>query len=412
MSSSTNTAALPSYPGTILHMHSHPARKHLAGTDMAKAKLKEPVIHNEPVPTPKDMVTLKPVPKKDADKDTIKDIFKDLPTKEESFVYIPTGNTTLNRFSSLTTSTKRVSYSSVTKSELRQSNHQLFEMLQDVQTELATHRTLLADIQSRLSFLEHDAPTMVDELMTTPIVGGEKIAAPTRAPPPPPPRRPSSLIAPGLERQSWWQACQNFAENCDTPFSAQEFLGKDAQTPFDDFDFHFGGLATGEGVVQRPEEATLVLDIEEVPALSPSLSQRRGSDADAEEPAPGRQSCESMESENPSIFSEGAPRTSGLTFDDREELDNIIEQIVEFKKPATLPPLLLHPPPTSRASLLSVEEITALPDFAPVEPALSVETSRSSRKSMRKITSRWASLKGRGSQTSYYHNGAFSFSTR
>lgn len=396
MSSST-TAPLPSYPGTILPMLNHPARKHLTGTTLVKANLKEPVQGQENTPTPRDTVILKPVPKKST--------VKDVATKDE-IVYLATGTTTINRFSDVTMSTKRASYASTTKSELRQANHQLFEMLQSVQSELATQRAMMLDIQSRLSFLEQDAPTMVESCepgVLSPTE--EQIAAPSR-PPPPPPRRPSSLIAPGLERQSWWQACQNFAENCDTPFNAQEFLKTGGS--FDDFDFHFGGLTSG-GTVQP--ESYLVLDIDEVPALSPSSEHPPTEvvDIELEEPSLklGRQSIESVESMSPSVFSEAAPRTSGLTMDHCEEIDNIIEQIVEFKKPAALPPLLLHPPPSGKpGSIMSVEEITALPELQPIEPVIS--ESQRHRKGMRSITNKWASLKGRTSETSYYRNGIFS----
>lgn len=400
MSSST-TAPLPSYPGTILPIHDHPAWKHLSGTTMDKANLKEPVIQpKEPTAVPK-VTAAKTLITRTA-------VIKDVSTKAD-VVYLPAGNTTLNRFSDITTSTKRASYASTTKSELRQSNQQMFEMLESLQSELATHRAIMLDIQSRLSFLEHDAPTMVESCapeMLSPAV--EELKAPSR-PPPPPPRRASTLIAPGLERQSWWQACQNFAENCDTPFNAQEFL----KTPsrFEDFDFHFGGLAIGDGM----EPETLVeIDIEDVPALSPE-SENHDSEVgeiEVEEPfalslEPERQSSEDVESRSPSIFSEGAPRTSGLTMDHCEEIDNIVEQIVEFKKPTALPPLLLHPPPSGRtASILSVEEITALPNLPPVAE-VSADPQRH-RKGIRSISSKWASLKGKSAETSYYRNGIFS----
>ena len=439
MSSST-TAALPSYPGTLQSMHSHPARKHLAGTALTKAKLKEPVIHSEPMPTPRDMVVLKPVLRKRSfvndvhvskrqrsavnlrpvqkKKSFVHDVhvakrksFVNDVTPEEDFVYLTTGNnTTLNRFSDLTMSTKRASYNTTTKAELRESNHQLFEMLQDVQSELATHRTLLQDIQSRLSFLENDAPTMVGTCepdMLSPVE--EKIAAPTRAAPPPP-RRPSSLIPPGLERQSWWQACQNFAENCDTPFNAQEFLGK--SSALDDFEFHFGGLPTDGGA--RPE-STPILDLDELPALSPSSSHLPEiAELTLDDSPSPRISTSTISSASPSVFSlEPAPRTSNLTALDADEIDQIIEQIVEFKKPATLPPLLLHPPPTSRASMLSVDDgITALPDLPPVELVDSATERKRRALGMKSISSKWASLKGRGTETSYYRNGIFDFSTR
>jgi hypothetical protein len=281
---------------------------------MDKANLKEPVIRpKEPTTSSKEaaakavknLTTRAPVVNEVASKDV---------TSKDDVVYLPKGNTTLNRFSDITMSTKRASYASTTKSELRNSNQQMFEMLQSVQTELATHRTILADIQSRLSFLEHDAPTMVESCapeVLSPVV--DELKPPQRAPPPPPPKRASLVIPPGRESQSWWQMCQKFAENCDTPCDPQEFLGK-TPSGFDDFDFHFGGLPTTESV--RP--ATPVdLEIDNVPALSPTSERHSSGDAEVEveaeeSVAPERQSSESVESRSPSIFSEGQPRLSGL----------------------------------------------------------------------------------------------------
>jgi len=405
----SKTAPVPSYPGTILAIHNHPAWKHLAGTAMDKANLKEPVIRpKEPTTSSKEaaakavknLTTRAPVVDEVASKDV---------TSKDDVVYLPKGNTTLNRFSDITMSTKRASYASTTKSELRNSNQQMFEMLQSVQTELATHRTILADIQSRLSFLEHDAPTMVESCapeLLSPVV--DELKPPQRAPPPPPPKRASLVIPPGRESQSWWQMCQKFAENCDTPCDPQEFLGK---TPscFDDFDFHFGGLPTTDSV--RP--ATPVdLEIDNVPGLSPTSERHSSGDAEVEieageSVAPERLSSESVESRSPSIVSEGQPRLSGLTMEHCEEIDNIIEQVVEFKKPAALPPLLLHPPRSARTvSRPSVEEITALPDCAPVVEDFTAPQQH--RKGIRSISTKWASLKGRTNETSYYRNGIFS----
>jgi hypothetical protein len=362
---------------------------------MDKANLKEPNIQaKEP-----ELTTEYPTTKRT----TVTELNTKTPVPKEMIVYLPTGNTTLNRFSDITMSTKRASYASTTKSQLRQSNEQLFEMLQNMQAELATHRAIMLDIQSRLSFIEQDAPTMVEDNAPEVLSPAVNELKPPSRPPPPPPRRASSLIPPGRESQSWWQACQNFAENCDTPFNAQEFL----KTPshFEDFDFHFGGLPTDEEV--RPA-SPVEIDIEDCPALSPEEPTADFTTGPVIVlPESERQSSEVAESRSPSIFSEGAPRISGLTTDHCEEIDNIIEQVVEFKKPAALPPLLLHPPPSGRtASILSVEEITALPDL-PLCIEVSSESQRH-RKGIRSISSKWASLKGRSTETSYYRNGIFS----
>lgn len=341
---SAMSAPMPSYPGTVLPIHDHPAWKHLSGTTM-ETTTKEPIAY----------------------------------TRELSWI----GNTTLNRFSEVTTSTKRSSYASTTKSRLRKSNQQLFDMLQNIQTELATHRAIMLDVQSRLSFIEQDAPTMVEDVALEVLSPMDEPKPPQR-PPPPPPRRASSTILPGMETESWWQACQNFAGNCDTPFNAQEFL----KTPsrFEDFDFHFGGLATDGVRTSTPPE------IEDTPNHSPDLK---------------RHSSRSARPRSPSIFSdEGSPRTSGLTMDSYEEPDSIIEQVVEFKKPTITPLLLLHPPPTGRcASLSSVEEITALPQLP--SPDEVPNDSPRHRKGIRSISSKWASLKGRSGELNEYRKGFF-----
>ena len=404
---------MPSYPGTVLPIQDHPAWKHLSGTTMDTTTFREPSAQTkEAQVTTKEKVTTKdpmtkertakglanrewppknPTTKKcSTNEPTAKKPTAKEPIATEAVVYLPIGNTTLNRFSDITTSTKRASFASTTKSELRQSNQQLFEMIQSLQAELATHRAIMLDIQSRLSFIEQDAPTMVEDGATEIFSPAVDELKPPQRPPPPPPRRASSLIPPGRESQSWWQACQNFAENCDTPFSAQEFLK--APGGFEDFDFHFGGLATGDTSEDVQPSSPMEVKIEDTPALSPKSE---------------RQSSEVARLRSPSIFSEGAPRTSGLTLTDSDEPDDIIEQIVDFKKPAALPPLLLHPPPSGRtASLLSVEEITALPDLPPVSEVSS--DPQRHRKGIRSISSKWASLKRNSTESSDYRRGFFS----
>ena len=364
---------MPSYPGTVLPIHDHPAWKHLSGTSMETTSIKEPGAQKKCITQKKEPVAQTKGPDVLAKE-----------TEPESFVFIPTEDPALNKSSDIITSIKCSSYASTTKSQLRHANQQLFEMLQNIQAELATHRAIMLDVQSRLSLLEQDAPTMVGEIAPEILSPAEDLKPPQR-PPPPPPRRVSSLIPPGRESQSWWQACQNFAENCDTPFSAQEFLNTPGQ--FEDFNFHFGGLTSDEDA-----PATIPIETEDTSApMTGSI----------------RQSSEDEGSRPASIFSEGVPRSSGLTMDTCEEPDNIIEQIVEFKKPTALPPLLLHPPPSgTSASVLSVEEITALPDIPPPSE-VSADFQRH-RKGIRSISSKWASLKGKSTDSNEFRKGFFS----
>lgn len=358
-------APMPSYPGTVLPIHDHPAWKHLSGTTMDTTTVREPPAQLKEHA----MVSKKPM------------------------IHVPTGNKTLNRFSDITTSTKRSSSVSTTKSQLRQSNAQLLTMLQNIQSELATHRAIMLDVQARLSFIEQDAPTMVDENnapeILSPVVNDLK--PPQRAPPPPPPRRASSIIPPGRESQSWWQACQNFAENCDTPFNASEFL----TTPggqFEDFDFHFGGLTTGgdeDEVIPVPSP----IELADTSAPSPVSNQHSPSSPSSVSPSP-----------NTFYSNENAPLIHSLT-PQTSPIDTIIEQIIEFKKPTALRPLLLHPPPSGRtASLRSVEEITALPCVQPVDIVMEVQRHK---RGVRSLGSRWGSRKGKMMEGMEYRKGFF-----
>ena len=67
------------------------------------------------------------------------------------------------------------------------------------------------------------------------------------------------------------------------------------------------------------------------------------------------------------------------TSEDGYEYDDIVERIVEFSKPSTLRPLLLHPPPTGKSTTdLGLETITALPQF-PAETEAAEPSKRQSK---------------------------------
>ncbi|KAL5461570.1 hypothetical protein PMIN06_002072 [Paraphaeosphaeria minitans] len=115
---------------------------------------------------------------------------------------------------------------STTKSQLRQTNSILVDMLQNIQNELAGHRTILLNIQNRVSTLEdepnatgnNDAP----QLTLRALEGQDD-----------PSKRSSKLLEP--EVSNWWQACQTFASNAEPPLSVREFLGTPRR--FSGFDF-------------------------------------------------------------------------------------------------------------------------------------------------------------------------------
>ena len=212
-------APLCSYPGTVLPIHDESYesyKKHLSGATIAEF--------------PK---AITPAPKR---------------------------NTTINRFSQTTTSSatlrsRRSSYASSTKSQRGLSNKVLLEMLFDMQTELASYKELMLSMQTRIEQLENNAavikkdPSVVEIPVEAPVDAPveatveatvEVAAAPKVEKPKP--RPVSRAIPAGREDFSWWEACQRFADSCDTPFSAKESLGTSGDA--DEFEFHFGGLAS------------------------------------------------------------------------------------------------------------------------------------------------------------------------
>ena len=158
---------------------------------------------------------------------------------------------------------KRCSVASTTKSSLRHSNHLLIEMLQNITTELAAHRSILLDVQSRVSHLEHESVNNDPPLSALRALEGQRSKRNSRLAPP--------------EGQAWWEACQNFARNSEEPMSAKEFL----RTPrrFSGFDWKYGP-APSRGSHTPPATPPAV---DEVPPLTPT-SEEEGDQADVHTP--------------------------------------------------------------------------------------------------------------------------------
>ncbi|KAJ4364142.1 hypothetical protein N0V83_009597 [Neocucurbitaria cava] len=201
----------------------------------------------------------------------------------------------------------------------------------------------MLDIQSRVSNLERSSSTIGEKIGDGAPYDKTKYAS--------------------SESQTWWEACQNFARNCDTPFSANEFL----RTPrrFSGFDFHFDAFKS------RPR----------TPPLTP------------EEEADG------MQNNTPSASFNPKPRGSN-----EHSNDNVLERVPEFDKTRILTPPNLQTPPGSvhnkSLSVLSVEaDITALPEL-PTEPAppLVAERSQRSYKGIKRMFTYKALLKSKGSE--------------
>ncbi|KAH7121061.1 hypothetical protein B0J11DRAFT_569824 [Dendryphion nanum] len=223
----------------------------------------------------------------------------------------------MSKFSS---NSKRCSVASTTKSELRRSNNLLIEMLQNIQTELNTHRTIMLDIQHRVSHLEHESVASIDNESPhkTALHALESNVS----------KQKGSLVPP--ESQFWWQTCKNFAQNADPPMSATEFL----KTPR-----RFSGLTWEYGVPSRPQSPPITLpDVEDIPPLTPTSEEDDASDPDTP-----------VKANNKINKSDTRPLVSRLADNSLE--NNIVEQMVEMnKKNLPAPPTLQTPPPGRSAA--------------------------------------------------------------
>jgi hypothetical protein len=207
-------------------------------------------------------------------------------------------------------------------------------MLQNIQTELSAHRSIMLDIQSRVSHLEHESVASVsndeDHLAALQTLEGRKS------------KRNSRLVPP--EGATWWQACQNFARNSDPPMSAAEFL----RTPkrFSGIDWHYGPPSARPRTppATPPQEA-------DVPPLTPTSEDGDNSDVDT-----------------PRIKGDGdltldhitasTPRADEVEF---EIQDDIKERTVEVdKRKLPVAPVLLPAPVGKPVSVSDGEVITAL----------------------------------------------------
>jgi hypothetical protein len=208
---------------------------------------------------------------------------------------------------------KRCSVASTTKSSLRNSNHLLIEMLQNITTELAAHRSILLDVQSRVSHLEHESINNDPPLSALRALEGQRS------------KRNSRLLPP--EGQAWWEACQNFARNSEEPMSAKEFL----RTPrrFSGFDWKYSH-APSQGSHTPPATPPTV---DEVPTLTPT-SEEEGDHSDVHTPTKHDITIKVDEQE-------ATPKTTDIETD-------IKEHTVEVDKNNMPPAPVLLPPPVGK----------------------------------------------------------------
>ncbi|KAF2013891.1 hypothetical protein BU24DRAFT_424923 [Aaosphaeria arxii CBS 175.79] len=229
-------------------------------------------------------------------------------------------------------SSNRCSVASTTKSELRRSNHLLIEMLQNIQAELTTHRTILLDVQHRVTHLENESVASLhdDEPLISALQRLEGRAS----------KRNSTMVPPP-ESQSWWQACQNFAHNSDTPMSANEFL----KTPV-----RFSGLGWEYGVPTRPHTPPLSPpEVDDIPALTPTSEHEEHSDDDTPRKL--------QHKDNDAVVSEVRSATPHIT-EGNDDYD-VKEHTVEVDKRNMPPPPNILPAPAGK-SVAAVEDRPAI----------------------------------------------------
>lgn len=260
--------------------------------------------------------------------------------RPEAFVTRTTD--TPNLYSQPTAISNHSSFASISKSQLRQTNNTLIDMLQVMQSELEAHRSIMLNIQSRLSNLEHaPAPTSVPYLTASPFdILDEKYEE----------GRISS------EGRKWWDVCKTFAHNCDTPFSASEFF----RTPRHSLGFEFGFSPTKS----RPPTLRTQSTSHD---LSSPVSAIRSSVALPEDDGIFQPLYVGAAKSAPQV--PRPPKQASM-----QEKSDIIEHVIFFDKlhvPA--PPILASPPRSSRSystcsttsTAISVEkDLTALPAIA------------------------------------------------
>jgi hypothetical protein len=156
---------------------------------------------------------------------------------------------------------------STTKSQLRHSNYLLIEMLKSIQTELSAQRSIMLDIQHRVSHLEDSSS--YSNAAETPQITALKALEGRQS------KRNSRLVPP--EGREWWQACQNFARNSEEPISAAEFL----RTPkrFSGLDWQYGMPSAELHMDTPPATPPEAPGLDDIPLLTP-MSEEEHSDLD------------------------------------------------------------------------------------------------------------------------------------
>jgi hypothetical protein len=184
----------------------------------------------------------------------------------------------------------------------------------------------MLDIQHRVSHLEYESSASVGN--DTPQAAALNALEGRQS------RRNSKLMAP--ETSHWWQACQNFARNSETPFSATEFLR--TPRPYSGIDWKYGPQP------DTPPESPPKVD--ELPGLTPTSEE-----GDSDVITPRKHDFDFQ-------LGEVAHSTPKIKHADLE--NDIKEHTVEVDKKKMPAPPVLQPPPGGKPIEAERDEIEAV----------------------------------------------------
>lgn len=248
---------------------------------------------------------------------------------------------------------RRPSQTSITKSQLRQTNRTLIEIIHNVQAELATQREAMLDMQTRILQLESTSQIYNQDLAPRHTIAGHRKRSQIR-----------SAEGAMRETQGRWDAYEKDVDMLGPPLIANEFWKSPSR--FSGFNFNFDLLETiPKSLYPSPP------DVDDVPSLSP--------DEQPETYTPGLRRIPTRITRI---------RTADPTTMYHDAVSDIREHVVEFDK-IKIPtaPKLQTPPRSARSKLTSMnsqdDEITALPRI----PFQSTATVQSSHRSLMGIKS-------------------------
>jgi hypothetical protein len=247
---------------------------------------------------------------------------------------------------------RRPSQTSITKSQLRQTNRTLVEIIHNVQAELATQREAMLDMQTRIVQLEGASQIQTQDFAPRHTIAGHR-------------KRTQIRNAEGATRETQrrWDAFQKDVNMLGPPIVANEFWKSPSR--FSGFNFNFDLLETIPKSLHPPP------DVDDVPDLTP--------DEQPEAYTPGQRRIP------PRIT---RIRTADPTTMYHDAVSDIREHVIEFDKiKVPAPPKLQTPPRSSRSKLASMhsrdDEITALPQL----PVVSTSAVHSPHRSLMSIKS-------------------------